>query len=87
MSLADASFDVVLSLLCLHNIEPEADQATACREIARKPGARVVIGDDVPTHAYAAALRTAGLTIHRSSSALGVAGALMWVLQADKPAA
>jgi SAM-dependent methyltransferase len=79
LSFPDAAFDVVLSLLCLHNIEPKAEQAVACREIARvlKPGGRVVIGDYVPTHGYAQALREAGLDVKRSSAAFGVAGALM----------
>jgi ubiquinone/menaquinone biosynthesis C-methylase UbiE len=79
LSLDDATFDVVVSLLCLHYIEPKPDQAKACREIARvlKPGGRVVIGDYVPTHGYAAALADAGLEVRRSSSALGVTGALM----------
>lgn len=83
----DAGFDVVVSLLCLHNIELKPNQAKACREIARvlRPGGRVVIGDYVPTHGYADALRDAGLTIERSRSAFGVAGALMWLLVADKP--
>ena len=83
----DVSFDVVVSLLCLHNIEPKPKQAKACREIARvlRPGGRVVIGDYVPTHGYADALRDAGLNIERSRSAFGVAGALMWLLVADKP--
>ena len=87
LSFPDHSFDVVLSLLCLHNIEPKPDQAEACREIARvlKPGGRVVIGDYVPTHAYADAFRLAGLAVRRSRSAFGTAGALMWLLVADKP--
>ena len=87
MSFPDASFDCVVSLLCLHNIEPKPQQAQACREIARvlKPGGRVVIGDYVPTHGYADALMLAGLNVERSRSAFGVAGALMWLLVADKP--
>lgn len=85
---ADASFDRVLSLLCLHNIEPKPDQSLACQEIARvlKPGGRVVIGDYVPTHSYAKELAAAGLTVRQSQSAIGVAWSLMWVLVADKPA-
>jgi SAM-dependent methyltransferase len=87
LSFADATFDVVLSLLCLHNIEPQTNQTVACREIARvlKPGGRVVIGDYVPTHGYAQTLREAGLDVKQSRAALGVAGALMWLLVADKP--
>ncbi len=82
----DASFDRAVSLLCLHNIEPKLDQARACHEIARvlKPGGRVVIGDYVPTHAYAAAFKDAGLTIIQSKPAFGVALSLMWILVAEK---
>jgi arsenite methyltransferase len=88
MGFADNSFDVVLSLLCLHNIEPKADKAVACHEIARvlKPSGRVVIGDYVPTHDYAGALAASGLVVRQSTAAFGVAGALMWLLVADKPA-
>jgi SAM-dependent methyltransferase len=86
LSFPDGTFDVVVSLLCLHNIEPKGDQVVACREIVRvlKPGGRVVIGDYIPTHGYAQAFRDAGLNIRRSSSAFGVAGSLMWLLVADK---
>jgi len=89
LAFPDASFDRAVSLLCIHNIEDKADQARACREIARvlKPGGCIVIGDYVPTHAYAAALAGAGLTIVRSSPAFGVALSLMWLLVADKPLA
>lgn len=87
LDFADASFDRVVSLLCIHNIEDKADQARACREIARvlKPGGRVVIGDYLPTHAYAAAFAEAGLTVMQSRAAFGVALSLMWIVVADKP--
>jgi hypothetical protein len=39
----------------------------------------------VPTNFYAQSLREAGLNVKRSSSAFGVAGALMWLVVADKP--
>jgi len=86
LTFPDESFDAVFSLLCLHNIEPRTSQVVACQEIARvlKPGGRVVIGDYVPTHFYARALREAGLEVRRSSAAFGIAGALMWLVVADK---
>ena len=87
LAFPDASFDRVVSLLCIHNIEDKAEQAQACREIARvlKPGGRVVIGDYVPTHAYATAFADAGLTVVQSTPAFGVALSLMWIVVADKP--
>ena len=87
LTFPDASFDRAVSLLCIHNIEDKADQARACREIARvlKPGGRVVIGDYVPTHAYAAAFTDAGLEVIQSTAAFGVALSLMWIVVAEKP--
>ena len=81
-----ASFDRVILLLCLHNIEGDADQARACREIVRvlKPGGRLVIGDYVPTHGYAKAFADAGLRVIQSKAALGVALSLMWIVVAEK---
>lgn len=88
LAFPDGSFDRAVSLLCLHNIEHKADQARACREIARvlKPGGRAVVGDYVPTHGYAAAFADAGLTVIQSRAAFGVALSLMWIVVADKPA-
>ena len=84
----DGRFDTVVSLLCLHNIEPVADRLRACSEIARvlKPAGFAVIGDYVPTHAYAEALQKAGLRVHQSRPAFGTALSLMWILVAEKPA-
>ncbi|MBS0516712.1 MAG: methyltransferase domain-containing protein [Proteobacteria bacterium] len=61
---ADASFDVVLSSMALHNIYNADERQTAVREIARvlAPGGRVLIIDVRYTSTYAATLRDAGLT-------------------------
>lgn len=47
MPFADASFDVVLSNLCLHNIPDLAGRRWACQEIARvlRPGGVAVLSD------------------------------------------
>lgn len=60
----DASFDVVLSSMALHNIYDAGERQTALREIARvlAPGGRVLIVDVRHTSEYAATLRNAGLT-------------------------
>ena len=85
----DRSFDVVLSLLCLHNIEPLDDRLRACREIARllAPGGLAVLGDYVPTHRYAEALAGAGLTVVQSKAAFSVAWSLTWIVVAEKAGA
>lgn len=87
LSFPDASFDVVLSLFCIHNIEREDERREACREIARvlKPGGRVLVGEWLPTHAYADAFREAGLTVSASRTHFGTALALMWMVDAHKP--
>jgi SAM-dependent methyltransferase len=59
----DASFNVVLSSMALHNIYNADERQTAVREIARvlKPAGRVLIVDVRHTRQYAATLRDAGL--------------------------
>jgi len=70
----DASFDVVVSSLALHNIYDRQGREQAVREIARvlKPGGRVVIVDIRHTNEYARVLAASGLTeVRRSTSGLG----------------
>jgi arsenite methyltransferase len=58
----DASFDVVVSSLAIHNIKSNADRRRAVAEGYRvlKPGGRMVIADIRATAVYADALRTLG---------------------------
>ena len=86
LSFADNSFDVIFSLLCIHNIEPKADQEKACFEIARvlKPNGMAIIGDYVPTSDYAKAFAKAGLTVKSSRQYFTTAYALMWIVEATK---
>jgi arsenite methyltransferase len=55
MTFSDASFDLVVSNLCIHNISKKADRDQACREIVRvlKPGGQALISDYKNTAAYA----------------------------------
>ena len=64
----DASFDVVVSNLCLHNIAERQGRAGACREIARvlKPGGVALVSDYKWTGDYARTFDAAGLTATRS---------------------
>ena len=59
----DASFNVVLSSMALHNIYNAGERQTAVREIARvlKSGGHVLIVDVRHTRQYAATLRDAGI--------------------------
>ena len=59
----NASFNVVLSSMALHNIYNAGERQTAVREIARviKSGGRVLIADVRHIRQYAATLRDAGL--------------------------
>jgi arsenite methyltransferase len=58
----DASFDLVVSSLAIHNIPSNADRRKAVAEGFRvlKPGGRMVIADIRATRTYAEALRTLG---------------------------
>jgi arsenite methyltransferase len=58
----DATFDLVVSSLAIHNISSTADRKQAIGEAFRvlKPGGRVVIADIRATRTYEKALRTLG---------------------------
>lgn len=68
MSFPDASFDIVLSNLCLHNIPDVGARRKACLEIARvlKPSGTAVVSDYKNTGSYARAFADAGLNVQRS---------------------
>jgi len=60
----DASFDVVVSSMAIHNITDAGGRRKAVEEAARvlRPGGRLVVVDFQHTRAYAATLRELGLT-------------------------
>jgi arsenite methyltransferase len=68
MKFADASFDIVLSNLCIHNIPSRQARNQACREIARvlKPGGTGLISDFIHTGDYVKAFKAAGLNASRT---------------------
>ena len=68
MPFPDASFDVVLSNLCLHNIPGVRGRAEACREIGRvlAPGGVALVSDFRETALYASAFREADFSVERS---------------------
>jgi len=67
MTFPAASFDVILSNQCLHNIPTDAERDQACAEIVRvlKPGGTIVLSDFIYTKHYAEEFRKAGLEVER----------------------
>ena len=65
MPFADASFDVIVSNLCLHNIYDKSMRMQALDQIMRvlKPGGIALLSDYKRTGEYKAHLRTAGLSV------------------------
>jgi arsenite methyltransferase len=65
LSFPDASFDVVVSLLCLHNIAERREQALA--EMARvlKPGGALIVSDLDGTDVYARFFERLGFDVDR----------------------
>jgi SAM-dependent methyltransferase len=68
MPFADASFDVAVSSLAIHNIAGDAGRRAAVGEIARvvKPGGRALLVDFAGTALYERALRELGREVSRS---------------------
>jgi arsenite methyltransferase len=69
LPLADASVDLVLSSLAIHNLSHSTDRERAITEIVRvlRPGGRVALLDIAHVGEYARVLRTQGCTIERSA--------------------
>jgi arsenite methyltransferase len=65
LSFESASFDVIVSMLCIHNIPDEAGQDAAIKEIARvlASGGIALISDLANTKRYAAVFRAQGLEV------------------------
>jgi arsenite methyltransferase len=86
LSFEDNSFDVVLSMFCIHNIDEKVEQEKACFEIARvlKQGGTALIGDYIPTHNYAHYFEKAGLKVKSSKNYITTAYTLMWMVEVTK---
>jgi SAM-dependent methyltransferase len=89
MPLPDASFDVVLSNLCLHNIPDAGGRADACHEIARvlKPGGVALVSDFRRTADYARSFEAAGLSVTRTGPHVLDVFPPLRIVRAVKPAA
>ena len=63
MSFPDATFDVILSNLCIHNLYKPDEREAACKEIVRvlKPGGVALISDFRHTKQYTDAFNRLGL--------------------------
>ena len=87
MPFPDASFDVVLSNVCLHNIPDAEGRAEACREIGRvlTPGGVALVSDFRETALYAAAFREADFSVERSGLGLFDTCPPMRIVTARKP--
>jgi len=86
LSFPDASFDVVLSNLCIHNIPDAEGRAHACREIARvlKPGGTALISDFIKTGSYQKIFAASGLKVSRTGMNL-LSFPPLRVIKAEKP--
>ncbi len=82
----DASFDIVISSLAIHNLPTAADREQAVREIARvlKPGGRVALLDFRSTGEYARTLRDSGLVDVRRSWPIFMMFPWVWIVRAHR---
>lgn len=86
LSFEENTFDVVVSMFCIHNIDNVKEQEKACFEIARvlKQNGTVLIGDYIPTYQYAKYFQKAGLKVISSKNYISTAYTLMWMVVAKK---
>lgn len=87
MSFADASFDVIVSNVCLHNMDEKATRQQAVAEIARvlRPGGAAMLSDYKLTEEYAEQLRGLGWQVERRWGSLTACFPPMRVVIARKP--
>ena len=87
MRFPDASFDVVVSNLCLHNIYDPLPRAAAVEQIVRvlKSGGVALISDYKLTDEYAKAMAAAGLTVEKKRGSFLTTFPPLQVVIARKP--
>lgn len=87
MPFADASFDLVVSNLCLHNIYDSPTRGRALDEIARvlKPGGTAILSDYKLTKEYAAHLSALGFTVEKRRGSFVTTFPPLTVVRARKP--
>ncbi len=87
MSFPDATFDVIVSNLCLHNIYDEPTRRLALNQIVRvlKPGGVALISDYKRTGEYADEFRKAGLLVETKRGSLITTFPPLTVVIARKP--
>jgi arsenite methyltransferase len=87
MTFPDASFDVIVSNLCLHNIYDTPTRKQALDQIARvlKPGGIALISDYKKTGEYAEHFRASGLTVTKKRGSFLTTFPPLTVVIARKP--
>jgi len=87
MHFADASFDLVVSNLCLHNIYDRPTRRRAIEQIARvlKPGGTAFLSDYKLTGEYARQLRELGFAVERRRGSFITTFPPLTVVVARKP--
>jgi arsenite methyltransferase len=87
MAFPDASFDVIVSNLCLHNIYDAPTRRKALQQIVRvlKPGGIALISDYKRTGEYADEFRNAGLIVEKKRGSLITTFPPLTVVIARKP--
>lgn len=87
MIFPDASFDVVVSNLCLHNISSKSTRKEALRQIVRvmKPGGVALISDYKNTGEYAKALEELGLWVAKNRRGFFTTFPPLTIVTAHKP--
>lgn len=86
MSFPNHSFDVVVSLMCLHNIRSQRERDIACDEMYRvlKPGGKIIIADYTKVDDYARSLKRTGMQVSEPENCFSKAFSTMYLIEATK---
>jgi arsenite methyltransferase len=87
MSFPDATFDVILSNLCIHNIYDAPTRRQALQQIVRvlKPGGLALISDYKLTSQYASEFATSGLIVQKKRGSFVTTFPPLTIVIARKP--
>lgn len=85
-SFPDEKFDIIVSNLCLHNIDTSTERDNACREMYRilKPQGKIIVSDFKNTARYTKVFRSLGMNVKQHGTYYFDTFPPLTIISADK---